>query len=299
MVKVNLTTNLILLFLKILKKLRLIDKFNFYVKKYHNGKSYALPIDSGLGLSSYIIKEDWLDQLIFLFKTSEIDNSFVDVGVNTGQTLLRLKSVNKDFEYLGFEPNSSCVHYVKKLVKMNNFTNCTVFCTALSNKVDILSLGKSTISDQSASVVSELRPNYFSESDDILSFDYDSFFRDKKIDLVKIDVEGAELEVISGMKYSIMDWKPIIICEVLDAYSLDALNFTQVRANKLCELLEELDYKIIHLETNKVNDLIVRFTKVDEFIINLWSNNSYYLNDYIFCPSECIDLVVSKLNFVL
>jgi len=173
------------------------------------------------------------------------------------------------------------------------------FFTALSNKVDILSLGKSTISDQSASVVSELRPNYFSESDDILSFDYDSFFRDKKIDLVKIDVEGAELEVISGMKYSIMDWKPIIICEVLDAYSLDALNFTQVRANKLCELLEELDYKIIHLETNKVNDLIVRFTKVDEFIINLWSNNSYYLNDYIFCPSECIDLVVSKLNFVL
>jgi FkbM family methyltransferase len=40
-----------------------------------------------------------------------------------------------------------------------------------------------------------------------------------KVDLVKIDVEGAELKVLAGMGELLHKWKPDIICEVLEGYT--------------------------------------------------------------------------------
>jgi len=40
-----------------------------------------------------------------------------------------------------------------------------------------------------------------------------------KVDLIKIDVEGAELKVLTGMGSLLLKWQPDIICEVLDGYA--------------------------------------------------------------------------------
>ena len=46
------------------------------------------------------------------------NGAYLDIGVNIGQTLMKLKSVNPKIEYIGFEPNATCVHYVNKLIDM-------------------------------------------------------------------------------------------------------------------------------------------------------------------------------------
>ena len=38
------------------------------------------------------------------------NKKFIDVGVNIGQTLLKLKSVSSEIDYIGFEPNPICVN---------------------------------------------------------------------------------------------------------------------------------------------------------------------------------------------
>ena len=45
-----------------------------------------------------------------------IYKGFIDVGVNVGQTLLKLKSISSEINYLGFEPNPNCVNYLKNLI---------------------------------------------------------------------------------------------------------------------------------------------------------------------------------------
>jgi FkbM family methyltransferase len=48
---------------------------------------------------------------------------------------------------------------------------------------------------------------------------YCTKFNISKVDLIKIDVEGAELNVLIGMGELLHRWKPDIICEVLEGYA--------------------------------------------------------------------------------
>jgi hypothetical protein len=45
------------------------------------------------------------------------NKSFVDVGINVAQTLLKLKSVSPEINYIGFEPNPVYTNYGAKLIK--------------------------------------------------------------------------------------------------------------------------------------------------------------------------------------
>ena len=63
---------------------------------------------------------------------------------------------------------------------------------------------------------------------------------------IKIDVEGAESEVIEGLKNTIIKHKPIIMCEILPVYdpnnSMGMLRLQ--RQINIEHVLEELRYKI-------------------------------------------------------
>jgi hypothetical protein len=48
-----------------------------------------------------------------------------------------------------------------------------------------------------------------------------------KIDLLKIDVEGAELMVLNGLGSLLLQWLPDIICEVLPPYEAELNLFFQ------------------------------------------------------------------------
>jgi hypothetical protein len=51
-------------FIKILKKLKLTNYFNFQVYKNINGIKVKIPIINGIGVSNLVIKTNWLDSII-------------------------------------------------------------------------------------------------------------------------------------------------------------------------------------------------------------------------------------------
>ena len=84
----------------------------------------------------------------------------------------------------------------------------------------------------------------------VFGIDYDRYYGDEKITFVKIDVEGAEYEVLKGMEQSLSKHRPAIACEILDSYSDEVLGFTMERATAVCTLMKSLDYIILSFGVN-------------------------------------------------
>lgn len=279
---------------KLLRRLNLLGRFNFSLTKTYNGKTIKIPFKEGNGLPNFLLRKNFLDKLIEAYVENGV---FIDVGINIGQSLLRLKTNKPEIDYIGFEPNSTCVSYAQQLIHINNFKHCKVFCCALTDKVQILELNKTLDADTRASLVENLRPDFFSFKENILSLDFQSFFSDLEISFIKIDVEGAELEVLQGMEMSIRNHNPIITCEVLDSHNKEVLDFTTERANKLYDLLCSLNYKVINLHT--ANSGIRGYKIIERFNIKQWTQKSSAHNDYIFYPVEREEEILNKLNSVL
>nr|WP_295923777.1 FkbM family methyltransferase [uncultured Dyadobacter sp.] len=280
---------------RILRKFRILNYINLHKRLYFAKRQVSVPVIGGLGYPNIFLKPNWLTGLVAGLFTSD-DQVFIDVGANIGQTLISVKSIEKDIEYIGFEPDASCCHYLKKLIQVNGFENCHVYNFALSDRLKEDFLETNGEADPTGSLVHGLRPNFFVQRRSVFSQAYDSLSLNKNVSCVKIDVEGGELEVLSGMQKLITENQPYIICEILDSFSDDVLAFTQERADRVCDILQGNDYSIIQLVQNETTDRIVSFREISRVTVKQWTSESLLWNDYIFFPASKRDEVVAVLK---
>ena len=96
-----------LFLIRLLNKIGLLQYLIFKINVQIYSTQFIIPVIKGIGLNNIITTESWGVNL--LKKIFPIINKgiFVDVGVNIGQTLLKLKAVDNEMNYIGFEPNPS------------------------------------------------------------------------------------------------------------------------------------------------------------------------------------------------
>ena len=286
----------IVFFLKTLKKIKVLKYITVSIPIKFNKREITLLIQKGIGYPNLFIKDDFLSDLISIF-LSQRQGYFIDVGMNIGQTLLKIKTVDEHRQYIGFEPNIVCVEYTRDLIRLNGYTNCEIRQYALSDENKIVKLSLNEATDASASIIESLRPNYFRDSVLIHCVPFDELGITEPIAILKIDVEGAELEVLMGMQKAIDTHRPLIVCEVLDCHSTGVLNATQKRADALCRLLQQHQYVLFQLKQHK--ERIHAFNRIDCITIKPWSLDSYNLNDYLFCHAAFEQETLILLNQLL
>jgi FkbM family methyltransferase len=149
-----------------------------------------------------------------------------DVGANIGQyTLLAAACLRGRGTIHSFEPNPEVISSLARNVDLNRLSNACVVQLALSDCDGQASffLPKNKAWTNGSLIegfTDQLKPMAV----DTIRFDtYCTKLDIGKVDLIKIDVEGAELKVLSGMGELLHRWKPDIICEVLGDYAA-ALN---------------------------------------------------------------------------
>ena len=205
---------------------------------------------------------------------------FIDVGANIGQTLIKVKSIDPDLEYIGFEPNPSCVHYLSKLISLNQFDNTHVLPIALSTEDEILELDhyNESIVDSSASIIKDFRPkNKVFRKSYIASMSINiksSLNLIKNCSIIKIDVEGSELEVLKSLYEILETYKPIVIIEILPIYSFENEGRIQ-RQEQIFSILKNLSFMIFRIL--KSNNDFKGLKEINEIEIH----NDLELCDYV------------------
>lgn len=155
------------------------------------------------------------------------DSIVLDIGANIGLfSILGSKYVTGNGVIYAIEPTTKTFEFLKKNLQINNIKNVEPFRKAFSNDKSFVSM----VSPESA-----LKGNFgdsFNQIKSVTGSEFqldiietsllDDFIKEQnitKIDLIKIDIEGAELLCFQGgINLLNSDNKPIIILECFEAH---------------------------------------------------------------------------------
>lgn len=229
-------------------------------------------------------KPGWLARLLKKLVPRE-PGLFVDVGANVGQTMLSYK-FSGGIDYLGIEPNPTCVGFLDRVIEISGLSNYRVVPTGLSdeNKFTRLYLHDST--DTAATMLKDLRLAVGKHEQIVSVVQLDSLLGDLSfgdVGIIKIDVEGYELEALRGMRRTLSKDAPIIVCEVLGTAIGKPLEPKKFRNAGIMQMLAELDYEVHSLRKNSDGNTIST-ELIQEFPDVYWSEEAREEFDYIFLP---------------
>jgi len=193
----------------------------------------------GSGVNGYWLGSYELKKVSLFIKTIKDKKLKViyDIGAHVGYyTLISSKCVGDKGIVYSFEPNPQNIFYLKKHIEINKINNVSIIERAVSNFIGTVnfditsntSTGK--IADKGVPIQS-------------ITIDYFVFKNNNNPpEIMKIDIEGAELDALKGAKETITKFHPIIF---LSLHSGDLY--------KECKrLLNNYSYKIQEFEDNEI-----------------------------------------------
>lgn len=105
--------------------------------------SVRVPVRAGLGTTNLDLSEPWMFELLRRLLGAQM-GTFVDVGVNMGQTLLKVLLLDPTRRYVGFEPNPLCVYYANLIIQANGAKRATLCPAACRTMADSSRFSRST-----------------------------------------------------------------------------------------------------------------------------------------------------------
>ena len=139
----------------------------------------------------------------------------IDIGAHVGYySLLLAKCVGPTGRVFSFEPLHENLALLRKNVQLNNLTNVHSFCDALFSRAGELSLSVPDESPDSGD--GSLIHDRGSKHVPVQAITLDSFCASANIqpDILKMDVEGAEYDVLLGAQETIRRCRPKLLIEL-------------------------------------------------------------------------------------
>lgn len=178
---------------------------------------------------------------------------FVDIGANVGFfSLIAARRVGSDGRVYAFEPVAENAASIVRSCRLNGMSNVDVFAEAVGARTYRTKL----ILAQhigGAMLASAGTPPDIAGSVQVDVVSLDDVIDGRKLrapTLVKIDVEGAEMDVLRGMRRTLCSARPTLIYEV-DDETRDGL---EGKCEEIANFLDDAGYEIWPLPTSYAND---------------------------------------------
>ena len=214
-----------------------------------------------------------------LFENFNGKQLFLDIGANCGQSIISLKTVNSDARIKSFEPTTFSFQIAEKVGKV--FSDTEVYNFGLSDRDARLPIYTPVIDGLLVTPLTSLDPSAFEPGGTMHRFLMDDIAKGAEVslfaqdielrrgdnlalapDVMKIDVEGAELQVLTGLRETISMHGPLIMIEKSDAIGI-------------ARLLGEFDYEPYRLDDNLALKPLPIVEGVDSNFLPL---NIFYVN---------------------
>jgi len=168
------------------------------------GEGIRMKLYSDSFLSKFIYDGFEKDEIHFLSHYLEPGDTFIDIGANVGLfSLYASKIVGPRGSVVAFEPSGVTNQRLLENVGLNGLENVTVHKMGLSDKSAILELNISVNGYEAWNTFVQSEDNKFSKKEQVPVKAFDAFCVEHsldtdKISLIKLDVEGFEMNVLNG-----------------------------------------------------------------------------------------------------
>jgi len=223
----------------------------------------------GNDLSRCLFVAGCIDPNEFAFLDSVMDSGmvFVDVGANEG--LYSVFAAKRAETVLSIEPSSREFERLRANLELNNLTNVRARKLALSNQSGEAVLHVSGYEHEGQNTLGE-----FSYLGVELSYKervplkrLDDLIEEeglKKIDIIKLDIEGAEFLALEGAPKTLRTSRPLLLLELFDS----ALRRQGSSAAEVVALLKSFNYEIYAFDQNSGRPLKKeRYSEVSENVV--------------------------------
>jgi FkbM family methyltransferase len=209
--------------------------------------------------ASYVNEKDFQEPHIIKFFKDHIRKNMVvfDIGAHFGYfTLLSRKLVGEAGEVISFEPSPIPLNYLRKNIKINKFKNVFAEPLMVSDREDNFNLYYSGFGGTMSSFKKSPDLPYKKK---VLSVSLDKYCLKRNLhpDFIKIDVEGADLLVIKGLKRTLSTKNIEILLE------LHHNKLSKQEIKELIRLVRESHYKVYAVFPNQKGYIIKNFNFSD------------------------------------
>jgi len=172
-------------------------------------------------LVRYIFREIFVDRL-YEVETNKAPLRIIDAGANMGMAMLFFKLVAPDCHVTCFEPDAGNCDLIKANVRDNGLRDVTVCHAALSDSDGTVTMhaNAALIGDTAQSLSRTFRESLADAPREIRTYEVPALslkpFLDDPVDILKLDVEGAEGRVIGSLGDSLRD----VACVLMEYHYL-------------------------------------------------------------------------------
>jgi FkbM family methyltransferase len=217
---------------------RLPVEATFEVELYDRSFTYVSSLNDGVGRVLYWcgVSEYEPETLSEFIRRARESRVILDVGANTGLFSLSAATLQTDVEIHAFEPSPAVFSALERNVRANGLSD-QILCHRVAVAdwsgttelhVPLRTWASATLGKQG------FRGNdgHIMPARTVTLDEYVARVRLSHVDLIKIDVEGAEHRVLAGARGVLGTHRPAVFCECLRDASVAAIN----------ALLGEVDY---------------------------------------------------------
>ena len=204
--------------------------------------------------------DDWIQERLFLtgkYENAEISFlkkyikpgfTVVDIGANIGlHSLYMCKLVGEQGFVHSFEPFQKNFKSLKRNISLNHFQNIALENIAVSDSASGIEVFYNSDTHNLGAVT--MFPENQSYSERVNSITLDHYAHEKsikKIDFVKIDIEGGEYPALMGMKKILISHSPILLIEI----EPKILSRTPYTEENIINFLSENNYTLYSIDEN-------------------------------------------------
>lgn len=153
-----------------------------------------------------------------IYELVQEDFHVFDVGTNIGEVILNIAKRAKKGVVHGFEPVPYNYKKVSKNISLNDFDNIILNNIALSDRDETVFFDDEELKSHSGLI--SMNKNKILNSKEVKAITFDGYVSAnniQRIDFIKVDIEGFELNFLRGAEQSIKKFKPILFMEIDDA----------------------------------------------------------------------------------